>query len=657
MPNRLSGETSPYLLQHASDPVDWFPWGEEAFRRAEAEDKPIFLSIGYLSCHWCHVMHRESFLDGEIAALLNESFLPVKVDREERPDLDSVYMEACRALTGGGGGWPMTLFLTPEGRPFYGGTYFPPRSRRGGIGLLELLRAVRDKWKEERETLFQSAEKLTAALRRNASEPEPREGDDALIQGALWQLLRAFDGEWGGFGSAPKFPMPHLILFLLQQYEKRFDARLLEMAEKTLGAMAAGGVFDQIGGGFCRYATDRAWLIPHFEKMLCDNALLIRAYVRAFRLTGKPEWLETAGMTADFVLRELTGPEGGFYSSLDADSEGEEGRFYLLAPGELRFLLGEKDGEALCAALGITGAGIFGGKSIPRRRGPLPPEVKALLPAVREWRARRHPLAVDDKVPCAWNALMIEALCELYRAGGEERHLTAAKRAQAFLDACLREGTQLFVSFRAGKRGAEANLSDYAAEISALLALWGATLEPAYADLAETLADRAIEDFFDRENGGFFLSGRESEALFLRPKESEDGALPSGNSLMTRALLSLQALRPSRAREEVLEKQLRRQSALARLDPMGHAAFLAALSDRLEPPPQVTAAVGDRADLRDLPFLLPPEAALVILDPPTADHPLLEGKTTYYVCRGKVCLPPVTDLRKEGIPCPHLKSI
>jgi uncharacterized protein YyaL (SSP411 family) len=645
MPNRLSGELSPYLLQHASDPVDWFPWGEEAFRCARAEDKPIFLSIGYLSCHWCHVMARESFRDGEIAALLNESFIPVKVDREERPDLDSVYMEACRALTGGGGGWPMTLFLTPEGRPFYGGAYFPPRSRRGSIGLRELLEAVRDRWREDRASLTEHAEKLTEALRKSAAELPPHEGDDALIQGALWQLLCAYDEAYGGFGEGPKFPMPHLLLFLMQQYEKRGDGRLLAMAEKTLGAMAAGGIFDQIGGGFCRYAVDRAWQVPHFEKMLCDNALLIRAYVRAFRLTGNGEWLDTAKGTGDFVLRELTGPEGGFYSALDADSQGEEGGFYLLTPGDLRALLGEKDGEALCEALGVTGNGSFGGRSIPRRRGPLPPELRELLPAVREWRASRCPPAADDKVLCGWNGLMIEALCELYRACGEARYLAAAKRSQAFLDARLREGTQLFVSFRAGKRGVRAGLGDYASEISALLALWASTLEAHYLETAEALADRGVRSFFDEENGGFFLYDRESEQLFLRPKESEDGALPGGNSLMLRALLALQALRPSEAREEILAKQLGWQAARARLDPMGHAAFLTALSDRLEPPPKVTAAVGNPADLEALPFILPPEAALVILDPPTAEYPLLEGKTTYYVCRGNTCLPPVTELR------------
>ena len=645
MSNHLSGETSPYLRQHADDPVDWYPWGGEALAKAKGEDRPIFLSIGYLSCHWCHVMARESFRDGEIAALLNGHFVPVKVDREERPDLDSVYMEACRALTGGAGGWPMTLFLTPLGRPFYGGTYFPPRSRRGRAGLLEVLTAVRDRWAEDRESLVRSGEELAAALRRMGAEPEPRDGDDELIQGCLWLLLRSFDEEWGGFGEAPKFPMPHLLLFALQQYEKRGDERLLAMAEKTLEAMAAGGICDQIGGGFCRYAVDRAWRIPHFEKMLCDNALLVRAYLRAFRLTGKTAWLETAKTAADYVLRELTGPEGGFYSAQDADSEGEEGRFYLLTPGELREALGEKEAEVLCACLGVTEDGNFGGRSVPHRTAPLPPEARAMMPKLREWRRTRYPLAKDDKVLCAWNALMIEALCEMYRASGENAYLAAAKRAQAFLDANLREGTQLYLSFRAGKRGVRAQLSDYAAEISALLALWGASLEPEYLDLAEALADRAIADFFDAENGGFYLYDGESEKLILRPKESADGALPGGNALMTRALIALRAHRPSEAREEVLMKQLRWQSGHARLDPMGHAAFLTALSDCLEEPARITVSVGDSADKAALPFLLPPEAALRIVDPPTNEYPLLEGKTAYYVCRGSVCLPPVTDLK------------
>ena len=638
MSNHLSGEVSPYLRTHAEDPVDWYPWGGEALARAKGEDKPIFLSIGYLSCHWCHVMARESFRDGEIAALLNRHFVPVKVDREERPDLDSVYMEACRALTGGAGGWPMTLFLTPEGEPFFGGTYFPPRGRRGSAGLLEALEAVRDRWQADRESLLQSASSLASALRRASSEPEPMDGDDALIQNGLWLMLDSFDREYGGFGLAPKFPMPHLLLFALQQYEKRGDERLLAMAEKTLGAMAAGGVFDQIGGGFCRYAVDRAWLVPHFEKMLYDNALLIRAYVRAWRLTGREEWLETAKRTADFVLRELTGPEGGFYSALDADSEGEEGRFYLMNRAELEPLLGAET-EAFCEALSITGK-----DGIPHRTGLLTPETKALLPRVRSWRTERHPLQRDDKVLCAWNGLMIEALCELYRASGEAGYLAAAKKAQAFLDAHLREGTQLCVSFRAGKKGVRGQLGDYAAEVSALLALWGASLEEGYLDLAEALADRAAEAFFDAEKGGFFLYDGESESLLLRPKESGDGALPSGNSLMTRALLALQALRPSEAREELLEKQLRWQAGHAQLDPMGHAAFLAVLSDRLAEPPLVTAAVGSAADRAALPFLIPPEASLRIVDPPTEEYPLLEGKTTYYVCRGKTCLPPVTEL-------------
>ncbi len=646
MANHLAKETSPYLLQHAEDPVDWYPWGEEAFQRARAEDKPVFLSIGYFSCHWCHVMARESFRDASVAALLNESFVPIKVDREERPDLDSVYLEACRALSGGAG-WPMTLFLTPEGRPFYGGTYFPRASRRGTIGLLELLPAVRDRWQTDRGSLTDGADRLTEALRRAAADAAPQDGSDELIQGALWLLLRSFDEEYGGLGEMPKFPMPHLLLFLLQQYEKRGDERLLRLTETTLEAMASGGLFDQIGGGFFRYAVDRAWQIPHFEKMLSDNALLIRVYTRAWRLTGREEWLRTAEMTADFVLRELTDPRGGFYSARDADSGGEEGRYYLLSPAELRALLGERDAEIFCEAFGITEEGNFAGKSIPHRTGGRSPEAEALLPRVRAWRAERHPLATDDKILTGWNGLMIEALCELYRATGERRYLSAAEKAQAFLDGNLREGDRLAVSFRAGRKGPPGCLSDYAGELLALLALWGAALEPGRLDAAERLAASAEALFFDREAGGFYFYDREREELILRPKESEDGAAPGGNSLMTRALLALQALRPSEAREETLEKQLAWQSGRAALDPPGHTAFLSALSDRLDPPALVTAAPADPGDLRELPFLLPPEVLLRVAEP-TGEYPLLEGKTAYYVCRGKTCLPPVTDLRAAG---------
>ena len=646
MPNHLAGEASPYLLEHAENPVDWYPWGEEAFEKARREDKPVFLSIGYSTCHWCRVMARESFGDAEVAALLNEGFVSVKVDREERPDLDRVYMEACRTFSGGAG-WPMTLFLTPEGEPVFAGTYFPKASRPGRMGLLELLALVKEKWEKDRSSLREGAGKLLERLREQRKvPPAAKAADGTLIENALWLLLRSFDPNWGGFSEAPKFPMPHLCLFLLQQYEKRGDERLRRMAETTLSAMAAGGIQDQIGGGFCRYATDRAWRIPHFEKMLADNALLILTYARAFRVTGRPLWLRTARRTADWLLRELRSPQGAFFTALDADSEGEEGKHYLFTPAELMELLGPEEGAAFCAWYRITEAGELEGKSVPNRVGLAPDEgeMDALLPRVLAYRRRRCPLPADDKILLGWNSLAVTALCTLYRVSRAEKYLDAAREAQAFLDGNLRERDRLFASFRAGKRGAPAFLDDCAARLLALLALQGATLEGGYLDEAERLAARTFADFWDEAEGGFFLSGREGEKLVLQPKESYDGAHPSGNSLMALALVRLNALRPDPEREERTARLLDWLGDRARMDPAGHAAYLTALSDLLEPPPRVIAAVERWEETSELPFLVPPEAALSVTAP-TEEYPLLRGRSAYYVCLADRCLPPSAELR------------
>ena len=616
MPNHLAGETSPYLLQHAENPVDWYPWGEEA-------------------------LARESFEDEEVAAILNRSFISVKVDREERPDLDSVYMEACRAMSSSAG-WPMTLFLTPEKEPFFAGTYLPRHSRRGGLGLLELLGLVEEKWASERSELIQSAGKLAAALREGVTgTPVTCEADGKLIEGALWLFLRSYDENYGGFGDAPKFPMPHNLLFLLREWPKRGDERLLHMAERTLERMLSGGLFDQLGGGFCRYSTDRAFLIPHFEKMLYDNALLTETYALAYALARRPDFLRGAKRTADFVLRELTSPDGGFFSAQDADSRGEEGKYYLFTPAELTDLLGKEDGEAFCAHYGVTARGNFQGKSHPNRlhAGPDDGKFDAFLPKVLEYRRSRCPLRTDDKVLSAWNGLMISGLCALYRASGEERYLEAARRAWKFLEINLREGEDLFVSFRAGRSRGRGTLGEYAAVIRAGLSLYGATLEEGYLAASEALCRRAVSDFFDDESGGFYLTPRDGEKLLLRPKESYDGAQPSGNSLMAENLLRLSVLRPSGEWEEPLEKQLDWLGAQAKLDPSGHAMYLLVLSDRLAPPPQVTVSVRDRAEVRDLPLRIPPEVPVRVAEAGSEEYPLLNGKTTFYVCRENVCLP------------------
>ena len=642
MKNHLQNETSPYLLQHAENPVDWYPWGEAAFAKARAEDKPVFLSIGYSTCHWCHVMAHESFEDPDIAALLNDAFVSVKVDREERPDVDALYMAFCMAFTGSGG-WPLSVFLTPERKPFFAGTYFPKTPRRGAYGFRELLGLIRDRWRDGREELLSVSEEITDALRRaqeTPSESAPGDGQ-ALIDAALGQLARRFDAVYGGFGAAPKFPTPQLLLFLLQQYEKHGGCGLA-MAEKTLLGMYRGGLFDHIGGGFSRYSTDRRWLVPHFEKMLYDNALLILAYSRGFSLTKNPLFLEIAAKTAAYVLTELKSPDGGFYTAQDADSGGGEGQFYLFSPDEVVSVLGKRDGQAFCERFGITEDGNFEGKSIPNLLGAaaLSADFDAFLPPLRAYRKSRAALPTDDKILTAQNGLMIAALCALYRVSRKRPYLDAARRAQRFLETSLSCGGTLFVSIRNGRRGEKGFLDDYAGYTLALLALYDATLERAYLERAAQTADKAIRDFFDRENGGFFLSGAENEALVLRSKESRDGASPSGNSWMTYCLGRLSRLAPDGARDACLARQLAFQSGEAARDPSGHAMFLTALSDALEPPASVT-VVGAVEDAAELACAVPWNTDVRVLASPEEGYRLKDGQTAFYVCRGGRCLAPM----------------
>lgn len=642
MSNHLRHETSPYLLQHAENPVDWYPWGEAAFQKARAEDKPVFLSIGYSTCHWCHVMAHESFEDAEIAEILNRSFVSVKVDREERPDIDSIYMTVCQAFTGSGG-WPTSIFMTADQQPFFAGTYFPKKARFGSAGLKDLLLAIDDKWKTDRAALLRPAQEVTAALRQSARASAATAADETLLQEALTLYRRSFDAEWGGFGSAPKFPAPHNLLFLMQQYRKRGDEDALRMAETTLKQMYLGGLFDHIGYGFCRYSTDRFFLVPHFEKMLYDNALLILAYCRAYEISGKPFYRAVAEKTAAYILSEMTSPEGGFYSAEDADSDGEEGRFYVFTPDEIIQALGEPQGSAFNECFGITAAGNFEGKSIPNLlhgKASAPERFDPLLPKLREYRRSRAGLHRDDKFLTVWNALTIAALCALYRRTRNAGYLEAAKRAQAFIEEKLCDGNRLFVSYRNGRRGENGFLDDYAAEVFALLALYEATLDHPYLTRAAQFADRAIAACFDGEQGGFYLSGAENETLLFRPKESYDGAIPSGNSLMAYNLVRLQALCPDDKREKTLKKLLAYLSGEAENYPAGHAMFLIALSDFLEPPMTITVAGADDT-IHELPLFTPSECIVRILRDGSEEYPLQNGQTSFYVCRNHACLPPV----------------
>ncbi len=644
MSNRLQYETSPYLLQHKDNPVNWYPWGKEAFDRAKTEDKPIFLSIGYSTCHWCHVLAHESFEDAEIASLLNRHFISIKVDKEERPDIDSVYMAVCQAFTGSGG-WPTSIFMTAEQKPFFAGTYFPKTSRGGMIGMRELLLAIHEKWEHDRNSLLQQSEEIVSHLNNTTAPPE--NADAELTHSAVTLYKRIYDQKHGGFGRAPKFPTPHNLLFLLSYYARYKDAACLQMAEHTLVQMYRGGLFDHIGYGFCRYSTDKKFLVPHFEKMLYDNALLILAYCKAYAITKKSLYIEIAEKTADYILREMALPEGGFYSAQDADSEGEEGKYYLLTPDEIIDILGKEQGEAFNRHFDISKEGNFEGKNIPNLLKSEPAaQFDTCFPPLRDYRKKRYSLHLDDKFLTSWNSLMIAAMCELYLVSKKEMYLHAAKQADAFIQKHLCQKDALFVSFRDGKRGVAGFLDDYAAYIFAQLVLYKATLDNEYITRADRLCDKVTADFGD-STGGFYLYGHDSEELIVRPKETYDGAIPSGNSLMAFNLVRLAQIMDDEKHRNDAERQLDFLAAEAAQYPPGYAMFLSALLEHTEPPMKITVILDDQTDRKTLPLTLPWDAVVILLQNPTKDYPLKNEKTTYYVCRGHSCLPPTNDLQEE----------
>lgn len=662
MQNHLKDQTSPYLLQHADNPVDWYPWCEEAFLRAKKEDKPIFLSIGYSTCHWCHVMAHESFEDEEIAEILNRYFIAIKVDREERPDIDNIYMTVCQAFTGSGG-WPTTIFLTPEQKPFFAGTYFPKKSEYGRIGLKELLLQVHERWETNRDRLLSSAEDITAILRKDAlkkrrlaaSDPTADAGSGVRrIHQAVAIFKESFDEKYGGFGEAPKFPTPHNLLFLMRYYEKSGDRDVLKMSEKTLMQMYRGGMFDHIGGGFCRYSTDAAFLVPHFEKMLYDNALLLSAYCKAYQLTNKDTYLDVAQKTALFVLREMTSPEGAFYSAMDADSEGEEGKYYLFEPAETVQLLGEEAGQEFNSYFGITKSGNFEGKSIPNLlHDTLPPvkddeckeskQIDEYRAAVYEYRSHRYALHLDDKLLTSWNGLMIAALCSLYRVSGKQIYLDSAVQAWKFICHHLCENDTLYVSWRDGKRGEKGFLDDYAFSIYALLALYEATLDVSYVKWAEKFCRKAIVDFYDEEHSGFYLYGKEHEQLVLRPKETYDGAVFSGNSAMAYNLVRLSLISGDGRIQQLSKDQLAFMSRESAAYPAGYTMYLLALLDHTDVPNRLTIVRKDPDERNEVACRIPLDTVVVIRDQPDEMYSLKNDCTTYYACMGHSCQPPTND--------------
>ncbi|HLG28805.1 MAG TPA: thioredoxin domain-containing protein, partial [Candidatus Brocadiales bacterium] len=564
-PNRLINEKSPYLLQHADNPVDWYPWGDEAFEKARKENKPILLSIGYSTCHWCHVMEHESFEDPEVARLMNETFVSIKVDREERPDIDNIYMTVCQMISRGNCGWPLNIIMTPDNKPFFAATYIPKEARFGRAGMLELIPRLKELWTTQRDEVMKSANQITSALQQglgSSGQLKGEELDESSLEKAYDQLAGTFDSSNGGIGTAPKFPTPHNYLFLLRYWKRSGNENALAMVEKTLQSMRLGGIYDHVGFGFHRYSTDPNWFVPHFEKMLYDQAMLAMAYIEAYQATGKKDYEQTAREIFTYVLRDMTDPGGGFYSAEDADSEGEEGKFYLWSEREIKQVLGKDDAEFFIKVFNIDEEGNFGEEATGRKTGdnilhlkkPVAEIALSLnisqeelnkkiqvarekLFKVREKRVHPHK---DDKVLTDWNGLMIAALAKGSQAFNEPEYSVAAGRAVDFILKNLRDKSgELLHRYRDGESGIRANVTDYAFLVWGLTELYEATFDVNYLKTALELNRELIENFWDEDNGGFYFTSSDVEELIVRQKEINDGAIPSGNSVAMLNLIRL----------------------------------------------------------------------------------------------------------------------
>jgi uncharacterized protein YyaL (SSP411 family) len=657
MANRLASATSPYLLQHAENPVDWYEWGHEALARARELDRPILLSVGYAACHWCHVMAHESFEDPETARVMNESFVCVKVDREERPDLDAIYMDAVQAMTGQGG-WPMTVFLTPSGEPFFAGTYFPPEDRHGMPGFRRVLAAVLDAWRERRSSVNAQGQQVLKALNAASTLAASREPlTERLLQAALSSLTRAHDQRWGGFGSAPKFPQSMTLELLLRLSLRRWDGEL-EMAVTTLDRMASGGIHDQLAGGFHRYSTDARWLVPHFEKMLYDNAQLASLYLHAWQLTGEQRWQRVCRSTLDYILRDLALPDGGFASSEDADSEGVEGRFYVWSWEELVSVAG----EAAARYFGAAPEGNWEGVNVlwtPEPSGLEAPAVEDARRRLLERRGSRVRPGVDDKVLVAWNTLAVQALAEGGRAFGERRYVEAALAAADFILGSLRRSDgRLLRAWRAGRTSGPAYLDDYAGLASACLSLYMSTFDVRWFKEARGLADEMVRLFADRDRGGFFQTGSDAEELIVRPKDLMDNAVPSGNSSAADLLQRLALLTGDAEYERLGVSALRLVRDLMERAPTGMGNALCALDLYLGPSREVAVvgeldsdaarALVDVVWRRYLPNVVvaasaPEDQAAAEAVALLAGRGVVDGRAAAYVCERFVCRRPTSE--------------
>jgi uncharacterized protein YyaL (SSP411 family) len=672
MANRLAAETSPYLLQHAENPVDWYPWGPEALERARAEDLPILLSVGYSACHWCHVMERESFEDPETAAFMNANFVPVKVDREERPDVDAIYMEAVQGFTGQGG-WPMTVFLDPEGVPFYGGTYFPPDTSRGMPSFRMVMEAVLEAYRGQRDEIRERASMTVGRLEALAKIEPGGVPDAAALDAATTTLLSRADRTNGGFGGAPKFPPASSLELLMSRAVGTGAADAggrdpgLEHVERTLDAMLAGGIYDQLGGGFARYAVDSAWQVPHFEKMLYDNGLLARAYLHGYQVLGHARYRRVCEETLDWLLREMRGPEGGFYSAYDADSEGEEGKFYVWTPAEIRAVLaedaagaaalgGRADADAILAYYGVSEAGNFKGKNILHladgAAAAPPAGLDAARAALLAARAERVPPGLDDKRLCSWNALAIAALAEAGAVLGRPDYLEAAEACAEFVLGTMRDPAtdRLLRTYKDGRAHLNAYLEDHAFLVEALLALYEASFDPRWFAAARELAETMIERFGDEERGGFFTTSSDHEELIARRKEVGDHPIPAGQSSAALGLLRLAALSGERAFAERALGVLALFGEPAVSHPDSFAHFLRALDFHLAKTREVALVGGDLTALEGVVrAAFRPNVVLAGGPAGATEPPLLDARTEIggepaaYVCEGFVCNLPVTD--------------
>ena len=688
-PNRLVHEKSPYLLQHADNPVDWYPWGNEAFEKARKEDKPILLSIGYSTCHWCHVMEHESFEDPEVASLMNETFVSIKVDREERPDIDNIYMAVCQMISKGNCGWPLNIIMTPDRKPFFAATYIPREARFGRAGMLDLIPRVKEIWTTQRDEVMKSANQITSALQQGLGSSERLTGEElaeSTLEKAYRQLEDNFDSINGGMGTAPKFPTPHNYLFLLRYWKRTGNEHALAIVKKSLQSMRLGGIYDHVGFGFHRYSTDPNWIVPHFEKMLYDQAMLAMAYIEAYQATGKKDYEQTAREIFTYVLRDMTDPSGGFYSAEDADSEGEEGKFYLWSEREIKQVLGKDDAEFFIKVFNVDEKGNFGEEATGRKTGDnilhlkkpvaeialslnIPEEeldkkiqsAREKLFTVREKRVHPHK---DDKVLTDWNGLMIAALAKGAQAFNDPDYSVAAGRAVDFILKNLRDKNgKLLHRYRDGESGIRANLTDYAFLVWGLTELYEATFDVKYLETALELNSELIKNFWDEANGGFYFTSNDDEELLVRQKEINDGAMPSGNSVAMLNLVRLGRITANSDLEQKAAKIGEVFSKIVKQYPSAFTQLLVALDFGIGPSYEVVIAGDSKAEdtrvmleaLRKQ--FLPNKVVLFRATENNAadishfaeyakNHSSLNGKATAYVCLNYECRLPTTDVRK-----------